>query len=203
VHNSKRHSDKDEELEYQDARRELKVVQGHSDSDSSTNECRKTIHVMYRGSWDITFRRIIKTLRWSMAAAASPPKATAHHKWMETSISFDASDCPKNMVGAGQLPLLVSLTITNVRLYHVLVDGGATLNLISLGALQKLQIPMSRLAPSRPFSRVGPGSIIPRGSISHPVTFGMPESCHTESIIFDIMEVNLPFNTILSRSALC
>jgi hypothetical protein len=57
---------------------------------------------------------------------------------MELSIVFDASDCPKNMSGAGQLPLVVSSTITNIRLYHVLIDGGAVLNLISLAAFQKL-----------------------------------------------------------------
>jgi hypothetical protein len=57
---------------------------------------------------------------------------------METSIEFNASDCPKNMVGAGQLPLVISLTIANIRLYHILIDGGAALNLINLVALQKL-----------------------------------------------------------------
>jgi hypothetical protein len=41
------------------------------------------------------------------------------------------------MVGAGQLPLLVSLAIINVKLYQVLIDGGATLNLISLAAFKK------------------------------------------------------------------
>jgi hypothetical protein len=49
------------------------------------------------------------------------------------------------MVAAGQLPLLVSPTITNVKLYHVLIDGGAALNLISLAAFKKLQIPMGKL----------------------------------------------------------
>jgi hypothetical protein len=53
-------------------------------------------------------------------------------------ISFDAIDYPKSMVGTGQLPLLVSLTIANIKLYHVLIDGGATLNLISLIAFKKL-----------------------------------------------------------------
>jgi hypothetical protein len=42
------------------------------------------------------------------------------------------------MAGAGQLSLLVSLTISNVKLYHVLIDGGVTLNLISLAAFKKL-----------------------------------------------------------------
>jgi hypothetical protein len=49
------------------------------------------------------------------------------------------------MAGAKQLPLLVSPTIINVKLYHVLIDGGAMLNLISLAAFKMLQIPMSKL----------------------------------------------------------
>jgi hypothetical protein len=53
---------------------------------------------------------------------------------METSIGFNASNCPKNMVRTGQLLLLISLTIANIRLYHTLVHGGATVNLISLAA---------------------------------------------------------------------
>jgi hypothetical protein len=30
--------------------------------------------------------------------------------------SFDATDCPKSMAGEGQLPLLISPTITNIKL---------------------------------------------------------------------------------------
>jgi hypothetical protein len=97
---------------------------------------------MFGGSWDITPRRIIKTLCREIAAAAPAPRATLHHKWIETLIEFEASDCPKSMAGVGQLPLLVSPTIANIKLYHVLIDGGATLNLISLTAFKKLQIPM-------------------------------------------------------------
>jgi hypothetical protein len=89
---------------------------------------------MYGSSWDITSQHIVKTLRQAVAAVTHAHKSVPHHKWMETSISFDASDYPKNMAGAGQLPLLVSPTITNVRLYHILVDGGVALNLISNGS---------------------------------------------------------------------
>jgi hypothetical protein len=106
------------------------------------------------------------------------------------------------MAGAGQLPLLVSPTISNVKLYHVLIDGGAAINLISLAAFKKLQIPMGKLQPSRPFSRVGPVSVTPRGCISLPVTFGTAENFRTESVLFDVAEVSLPFNAILGRPAL-
>jgi hypothetical protein len=121
---------------------------------------------------------------------------------METLISFDASDCPKSMAGAEQLPLLVSPTIVNIKLYHVLIDGGSAMNLISLAAFKKLQILMSKLQPSCPFSGVGLVPVIPRGCISLPVTFGTPENFRTESSLFDVAEVSLPFDAILDRPAL-
>jgi hypothetical protein len=92
---------KEEEMEFQNTKRALKAVYGHSKSDSSTDERRKTLHIMYGGSWDIMSWHVIKTLRRAVPAAAPAPRAAPHHKWMETSIGFDASDCPKNMTGAG------------------------------------------------------------------------------------------------------
>jgi hypothetical protein len=61
---------------------------------------------------------------------------------------------------------------------------------------------MSRISSSRPFLGVDLGSIILCGSISLPVTFGTPENYCTESILFDVVEVNLPFNAIMGRSPL-
>jgi hypothetical protein len=138
----------------------------------SDNEHRKKLHVMFRGSWAITYRCVIKILHRKIAAVAPAPKATPHRKWVETPIGFDASDCPKSMAGAWQLPLLVSPTITNVKLYHVLIDDGATLNLSSLTTFKKLQIPMGNLKLSRPFSGVGLVAVMPRSCISLPVTYG-------------------------------
>jgi hypothetical protein len=45
-------------------------------------------------------------------------------------------------------------------------------------------------------------SVIPCGCISLPVTFGMAENFRTESVLFDVVEVSLPFNAILGRPAL-
>jgi hypothetical protein len=77
------------------------MVYGNSDSESSGNEHCKTLHVMFGGSWDITSRRTVKTLRREIAATTPAPKAAPHRKWMETPIGFDASDCPKSMAGVG------------------------------------------------------------------------------------------------------
>jgi hypothetical protein len=94
---------------------------------------------------------------------------------------------------------IISPTITNIKLYQVLIDGGAALNLISLTAFKKLQILMSKLQPSRPFCGVDPVSVMPRGCISLPVTFRTPENFHTKNVLFNVEEVNLPFNAILGR----
>jgi hypothetical protein len=92
--------EKDAEMEFQDAKRALKAVYGHSDSESNDNERRKMLHVMFGDSWAITSRRVVKTLRREVAAVAPASKAAPHRKWMETPIGFDSSDCPKSMAGA-------------------------------------------------------------------------------------------------------
>jgi hypothetical protein len=61
---------------------------------------------------------------------------------------------------------------------------------------------MVKLQSSRLFSGVGLGLVMPRGYISLPVTFRTVESFCTESVLFDVAEVSLPFNAILGRPAL-
>jgi hypothetical protein len=109
---------------------------------------------------------------------------------------------PRAWWAPGSEKLLVSPTIANVKLYHVLIDGCAALKLISPAAFKKLQIPMGKLQLSHSFSGVGPVLVMPRGCISLPLTFGTAESFHTESILFDVAEVSLLFNSILSRPGL-
>ena len=106
------------------------------------------------------------------------------------------------MAGAGILPIITARVIANITLYHVLVDGGAGFNVISYATFKQLQIPESKLTPSRPFSGVGPHPVFPLGSIALPVTFGTEENFRTESVLFDVAEMNLPFNPIIGRPAL-
>jgi hypothetical protein len=61
---------------------------------------------------------------------------------------------------------------------------------------------MGKLQSSRPFSGVGLVSVTLRSFISLPVTFGTVENFYMESVLFDVAEVSLPFNTILGRPAL-
>jgi hypothetical protein len=106
------------------------------------------------------------------------------------------------MAGAGILLLVTAPIIANIKLHHVLIDGGAGLNVISHAAFKQLQILGSRLGPSHPFSGVGAQPVYPLGSITLPVTFGTEENFCTEKVQFDVAEVNFPFNAIIGRPAL-
>jgi hypothetical protein len=93
--------EKDAEMEFQDAKRALKAIYGHSNYESSNNECRKALHVMFGGSWTITSRRVIKTLRREIAAAAPAPKAAPHRKWVATLIGLSPPTAPRTWLVPG------------------------------------------------------------------------------------------------------
>jgi hypothetical protein len=56
-------------MEFQDAKRAMKAVYGHSNSESSDNECHKVLHIMFGGSWDIMSQRIVNTLCLEVVAS--------------------------------------------------------------------------------------------------------------------------------------
>jgi hypothetical protein len=190
-------------LGYQTPKKDLKGLYTQSNSESRGDECHKKLHIMYGGSSKLVSRRDVKTLcREVFSVKPGAPKAAPHQRWRSTTISFRPSDCPENMAGAGVLPLVTAPTIANIKLHHVLIDGGASLNVISYATFKQLQILESKLDPSRPFSGVGPHPVYPVGTISLPVTFETEENFRTGNVQLDVAEVNLPFNAIIGRLAL-
>jgi hypothetical protein len=99
------------DLGYQSPEKVLKdILTGDSDSGDDTDR-RKKLYVMYGGSWELTSRRNVKSLRREvLSATPGVPKAAPHQRWWSTTISFGASDCPENMAGAGILPLITALS---------------------------------------------------------------------------------------------
>jgi hypothetical protein len=129
----------EQDLGYQAPEQVLKeILTGDSDS-GDDNDRRKKLYVMYSGSWELTSHRNVKSLRREvLSATPGVPKAAPHQRWRSTTISFGASDYPENMAGAGILPLITTPVIANMKLHHVLIDGGAGLNIISHAAFKQL-----------------------------------------------------------------
>jgi hypothetical protein len=127
------------DLGYQSPEGDLNdIFTGDSDC-SDDGDRRKKLYVIYGGSWELISRRSVKSLRREvLSAVPGVPKTAPHQRWRGTTISFGASDCPDNMEGAGVLPLITAPIVANMRLHHVLIDGGAGLNVISHAAFRQL-----------------------------------------------------------------
>ncbi|XP_062179420.1 uncharacterized protein LOC133884037 [Phragmites australis] len=98
---------------------------------------------------------------------------------------------------------MVEPTVHNVQMGCVLVDGGSSINLLFVDALDALQILMSELKPSPPFFGILLGSSAkPLWGIELPVTFGSPKNFRTVMILFDVVDFGTTYNAILSRPAM-
>jgi hypothetical protein len=123
-------------------------------------------------------------------------------KWSQYTITFDANDHPISTRTVGRVPLLCTPTINNIGVSKMLVDGGAGLNVLSVETFELMQVPYERLMPTRPFSGVTKGTMMPIGQVSLPVTFGTRGNYCTELIDFDVAHIDLPYNAILGYPAL-
>jgi hypothetical protein len=82
--------------------------------------------------------------------------------------------------------MVCSPIICGSTVFRTLIDGGASLNVLSIEAFDKLGVPRDRLRATNPFSGVTDGSTTPVGQVRLPVTFGIPGSYRTEHIDFDV-----------------
>ena len=83
-----------------------------------------------------------------------------------------------------------------------LIDGGASLNVLSVEAFSLLHVPMERLRPNKPSSGVGGGSSSSLGQIRLPMTLGTHNNYRTDLVYFNIAHIGLPYNAILGYPAL-
>nr|ABA94235.1 retrotransposon protein, putative, unclassified [Oryza sativa Japonica Group] len=117
-------------------------------------------------------------------------------------LTIDQTDHPPCIARGGQIAMVVSPTVCNVKLGRVLIDGGAALNILSPAAFDAIKAPGMVLRPSQPIIGVTPGHTWPLGHIDLPVTFGGSANFRTERVNFDVADLSLPYNAVLGRPAL-
>jgi hypothetical protein len=122
--------------------------------------------------------------------------------WSHFPVTFDEADHPDRRTGVGALPLMMSPVIRNVWVTRMLVDGRAGLNLISVKLMEVLQISKRELTPTNAFRGAIPGATQPLGKVVLPVTFGKHDNFRMVNVTFDVAEIPLPYNGLLSRPAL-
>jgi hypothetical protein len=123
-------------------------------------------------------------------------------KWSSNKLGFNKEDHPISTKVVGTIPIVCSPIVNNIAVNHTLIDGGASLNIISVEVFEKMQVPYHRLMPTRPFFGVTKGSTTPIGQVRLPVTFGTRDIYRMESLDFDVTYIALPYNAILGYPAL-
>jgi hypothetical protein len=141
-------------------------------------------------------------MKRELLAAAPTHEAMRRARWSEVALTFDQIDHPPCVARGGQIAMVVSPTVCNVKLGCVLIDGGAALNILSPVAFDAIKAPGMVLRPSQPIIGVTPGHTWPLGHIDFPVTFGGSANFRTERVDFDVADLSLPYNAVLGRPAL-
>nr|ABA99910.2 retrotransposon protein, putative, unclassified [Oryza sativa Japonica Group] len=172
------------------------------DDDLGFQEPEATVATVDGGACAHASRRSLKAMKRELLAAAPTHEATRRAWWSEVALTFDQTDHPPCVARGGQIAMVVSPTVCNVKLGRVLVDGGAALNILSPAAFDAIKAPGMVLRPSQPIIGVMPGHTWPLGHIDLPVTFGGPANFRTERVDFDVADLSLPYNAVLGRPAL-
>jgi hypothetical protein len=83
------------------------------------------------------------------------------------------------------------------------MDGGSSLNLLSLKTFDQMGLSRSLLCTSRaPFHGIVPSAAAtPIGQISLPITFGTRENFRTKTIQLEVADFETAYNTFLGRPA--
>jgi hypothetical protein len=182
--------------------KEKAPIEEPDDADLGFQEPQHVITTIDGGACAHASRRSFKAMKHELLAAVPTHEAARWSRWSEVKLTFNQIDHPASAARGGQLALVLSPTLCNVKLGRVLIDGGAALNILSPAAFDAIKAPGMVLRPSQPIIGVTPGHTWPLGHIDLPVTFGGSANFRTERVDFDVADLSLPYNAVLGRPAL-
>jgi hypothetical protein len=95
------------------------------------------------------------------------------------------------------------LLIKGFLVHNVLVDTGSAADIIFAKAFRRMQEPEDKIHDAtHPLCGFGGRQIIALGKITMPITFGFINNTRTEQVVFDIVDMEYPYNAIIGRGTL-
>jgi hypothetical protein len=123
-------------------------------------------------------------------------------KWSHIPITFSQEnlqlkDYPHNDA------MVISCVIKGFLVHNVLVDIGSVADIIFAKAFRQMQEQDDNIHDAtHPLCGFGGRQIVPLGKITMLITFGYVHNTRTEQVVFDIVDMEYPYNAIIGRGTL-
>jgi hypothetical protein len=99
--------------------------------------------------------------------------------------------------------MVISCVIKGFLINNVLVDTGSAADIIFAKAFRQMQEPEDKIHDAtHPLCGFRGRQIAALGKITMPVTFGFIHKTRTEHVVFDIVDMEYPYNAIIGRGIL-
>jgi hypothetical protein len=174
----------------------------HRRVDQDGDEQMGEINVIFGGSMSITSKSQGKKLEREISLAQRI-KPGRRMRWSDVDISFEPQDHPDTELSDQNLSFMVKLPIGRHKVAKMLIDNGASLNLIMRKPFIKMGLNLKDLTSVHDMLH----KVIP-GQSSTPVEcIDLEVSCGTgdnkcEVLTFEVASFNIEYNCILERSFL-
>jgi deoxyxylulose-5-phosphate synthase len=99
--------------------------------------------------------------------------------------------------------MVISCVIKGFQVHNVLVDTGSTIDIIFGKAFRQMQEQDDKIHDAtHPLCGFGGTQIVALGKITMSITFGYVHNTRTEQVVFDIVDMEYPYNAIIGRGTL-
>jgi hypothetical protein len=123
-------------------------------------------------------------------------------KWSDIPITFSQEDLQLKDYPHNDA-MVISCVIKGFLVHNVLVDTGSAVDIIFAKAFRQMQEPEDKIHDAtHPLSGFGGRQIVALGKITMLVTFGYVHNTRTEQVVFDIVDMEYPYNAIIGRGTL-
>jgi hypothetical protein len=123
-------------------------------------------------------------------------------KWSHIPITFSQEDLQLKDYPHND-DMVISCVIKGFLVHNVLVDTGSAADIIFAKAFKQMQEPEDKIHDAtHPLCGFGGRQIMTLGKITMPVTFGYVHNTRTEQVVFDIVDMEYPYNAIIGRGTL-
>jgi hypothetical protein len=123
-------------------------------------------------------------------------------KWSHVPISFSQEDLQLKDYPHNDA-MVISCVIKGFLVHNVLVDTGSAANIIFAKAFRKIQEQDDKIHDAtHPLCGFRGRQLVTLGKITMPITFGYVHNTRTEQVVFDIVDMDYPYNAIIGQGTL-